>query len=204
MPAIEYLPVGDWQANCYFVGVPTGEALLLDPGAEAEHLLAWLGERRPGFIVLTHADPDHVGALDAVAEALGSPVWAHPAAQARVQRRLDRTLAHGERVQVGPVEFEVRHVPGHSPDGIALIGAGRCFSGDSLFPGGPGRTPDPEAFLTLLAAIERELLPLDPATVVYPGHGAGTTIRTAREEVAGFRRRWHGEPISGDVTWLGV
>lgn len=203
MLIIESLPAGAWQANAYLLVAPGGQAVLLDPGAEPERLLAWIGERRPSLIVLTHADADHVGALDPVADALDVPVWAHPAAQARIERRLGRALAHEDCVRVGPVELEVRHVPGHSPDGLALIGAGHCFSGDSLFPGGPGRTSSPEAFLTLLAAIERELLPLDPTTVVHPGHGTSTTIGQAREEVATFRRRWRGEPLSGDVTWDG-
>lgn len=204
MLTIDSLVVGEWQVNCYLVGAPTGETILLDPGAEAPRLLDWLGERRPGLIVLTHADPDHVGALDAVADTLGVPVWAHPAAQARIQRRLDRTLDAGDRIELGSVSLEVRHVPGHSPDGLALIGAGHCFSGDSLFPGGPGRTASPEAFQTLLAAIESELLPLEPETIVHPGHGNPTTIGQAREEIAAFRRRWRGEPLYGDVTWAGT
>jgi hydroxyacylglutathione hydrolase len=196
----EYIAVGDWQANCYVVTAGK-EALLIDPGAEAERILGWLGKRQPKLIVLTHADHDHVGALDAVAEALKVPVWAHPAAQARVIRKLDRTLAQGERFTLGGTEWEVRHVPGHSPDGLALIGAGHCFSGDSLFPGGPGRTRSPEDFRVLLAAIERELLTLDPETQFHPGHGSGGTIGEAREAVAGFYARWKGEPLSGDVTW---
>ena len=90
-------------------------------------------------------------------------------------------LAPGDRLAVGPFEFEVRHVPGHSAGHVAFVGHGLCFSGDVLFENSIGRTDLPEGDAPeLLASIARELLPLPDATRVLPGHGPETTIGRER------------------------
>ncbi|HEY7195404.1 MAG TPA: MBL fold metallo-hydrolase, partial [Gemmatimonadales bacterium] len=88
---------------------------------------------------------------------------------------------HGQRLRVGGVEFEVRHTPGHSPGSVCLAGPGVVLSGDVLFAGSIGRTDLPGGdFDTLIASIERELLPLPDDTIVYSGHGPETTIGRER------------------------
>lgn len=93
----------------------------------------------------------------------------------------DRPFVPGEPVRVGTLSFEVRHAPGHSPGSVCLVGQGVAFVGDVLFAGSIGRTDLPGGdFATLIASIERELLSLPDATIVYSGHGPETTVGRER------------------------
>ena len=77
------------------------------------------------------------------------------------------------------------------------------FSGDTLFPGGPGKTPTPEALRQVIDSITGRLFTLPDETAVYPGHGADTTIAAAKEEYADFASRPHAPDLCGDVLWRG-
>ena len=94
----------------------------------------------------------------------------------------DRDLVAGQPLKVGDLSFAVHHAPGHSPGSVCLVGHGVVFSGDVLFAGSIGRTDLPGGdFETLIASIERELLPLPDDTIVYSGHGPETTIGRERQ-----------------------
>lgn len=194
-----------FAANCYLIAsATTRRALLLDPGVQAERILAAVEELGLSIdcIVLTHAHIDHCSALATVRATLEAPVAAFavgdhpPAAKPRpvlpgltfVPYRLpfppDIELKEGDAVRVGDVHLTVLHTPGHSADSLCLWGHGAVFTGDTLFKGKigatlPGLLPGYD-HRQLLRSIERKLLPLPDATVVYPGHGATTTIGTER------------------------
>lgn len=173
-----------------------GEAVLVDPGEEAELFLARLRteDLRLTAVWLTHAHLDHVLGVEVVKERTGVPVLLHPfdrplydhaPAQARALLGADlaplpapdRDLVPGDPVTVGGLAFEVRHVPGHSPGSVAFVGHGVALVGDALFAGSVGRTDLPGGdSATLLDSIRRELLSLPDETVVYAGHGPETTI----------------------------
>jgi glyoxylase-like metal-dependent hydrolase (beta-lactamase superfamily II) len=90
-------------------------------------------------------------------------------------------LAHGIRLSLGGLTFEVRHVPGHSPGHVAFVGHGVAVVGDALFAGSIGRTDLPGGDAeTLLTSIREQLLTLPDDTIVYPGHGPATTIGAER------------------------
>ena len=154
---------------------------------------------QPVAIWLTHAHLDHVLGVRAVAAATGAPVWLHPADRPlydAVPQQAewfglgkptdlpapDKEFAHGDRVEVGGLGFDVRHTPGHSPGSVCLAGHGIVLVGDVLFAGSIGRTDLPGGdFATLIASIEHELLALPDSTIVYSGHGPETTIGRERE-----------------------
>jgi glyoxylase-like metal-dependent hydrolase (beta-lactamase superfamily II) len=107
-----------------------------------------------------------------------------------------RPVEHGDTVPVGDQVLEVVHLRGHTPGSIALVwrgpeGAGtHVFTGDSLFPGGPGRTTSPENFTSLMNDLEARLFgQLDDATWLYPGHGKDSTIGAERPHLAEWRER---------------
>jgi glyoxylase-like metal-dependent hydrolase (beta-lactamase superfamily II) len=149
-------------------------------------------------IWLTHAHVDHVVGVPRVAAETGAPVWLHPGdrplydavpeqatwfglANPASLPAPDHALTHGANVKVGTLTFEVRHAPGHSPGSVCLLGPGVALTGDVLFAGSIGRTDLPGGdFETLIASIERELLPLSDDTIVYSGHGPETTIGRER------------------------
>jgi hydroxyacylglutathione hydrolase len=193
---IVQIPNGQFVQNCYLVvDERAGECAVVDPGEEAGlilHKIAATGAKPVG-IWLTHAHLDHVLGVPRVAADTGAPVWLHAAdrplydavpeqaawfgLQAPALPPPDRTFAHGDTVRVGDLDFQVRHTPGHSPGSVSLVGPGVVFSGDVLFAGSIGRTDLPGGdFDTLIASIERELLSLPDATIVYTGHGPETTV----------------------------
>ncbi len=200
-PEVICLTNGVFAENCYIVADrDRGEAILVDPGEEADLFLARLRSERLELqgIWLTHAHLDHVLGVRTVVERSGVPVWLHPDDRPLYDRMPDQAaamlgvdfpappppegvLAAGDLVRVGDCEFEVRHVPGHSPGSVAFVGHGVTISGDVLFAGSVGRIDlpggDGEA---LLHSIREQLLTLPDDTVVYSGHGPATTIGQER------------------------
>ncbi len=200
-PEVICLTNGVFAENCYIVADrDRGEAVLVDPGEEADLFLARLRSERLELqgIWLTHAHLDHVLGVRPVVERSGVPVWLHPDDRPLYDRMPDQAaamlgvdlpappppegvLAAGDLVRVGDCEFEVRHVPGHSPGSVAFVGHGVTISGDVLFAGSVGRIDlpggDGEA---LLRSIREQLLTLPDDTVVYSGHGPATTIGQER------------------------
>jgi glyoxylase-like metal-dependent hydrolase (beta-lactamase superfamily II) len=90
-------------------------------------------------------------------------------------------LQDGERIRFGAFELEARHTPGHTPGSMCFVIDDLCFSGDTLFPGGPGNTRNPNAsFPQIITSIKTKLFTLPDEVRVFPGHGAATTIGRER------------------------
>ena len=194
------LPNGAFQENCFIVADrDAAAAVLVDPGEEADRFLRTLADEDLTLtaVWLTHAHIDHVLGVRRVVDQTGVSVWLHPddrrlydgaAAQgawfgikADPPPTPDHELAHGDHVRVGDLEFEVRHVPGHSPGSVAFVGHGVALVGDALFAGSVGRVDLPGGDgATLLRSIREQLLILPDDTVVYSGHGPETTIGRER------------------------
>jgi len=194
------IPGGQFVENCYLVIDDAAKACaVIDPGEQSGLVLHKLRESgaTPVGIWLTHAHLDHVLGVPDVAAATGAPVYLHPddrdlydavpdqaswfGLRADPLPPPDRTLAAGERLHVGGLEFTVRHAPGHSPGHVVFAGHGAVFGGDVLFEGSIGRTDLPGGdFDTLIRSIERELLVLPDSTIVYTGHGPRTTVGAER------------------------
>jgi glyoxylase-like metal-dependent hydrolase (beta-lactamase superfamily II) len=194
------VPNGAFLENTWIVvDESAGECAVIDPGEEAGLILHKVRDTgtRVTAIWLTHAHVDHVLGVGRVREETGAPVFLHEADRrlydavpqqaaafgvaAVAQPAPDRAWAHGDVARVGSLEFAVRHVPGHSPGHVALVGHGVVFGGDVLFAGSIGRPDLPGGDLaTLLDSIRRELLSLPDDTIVHSGHGPDTTIGAER------------------------
>lgn len=192
--------VGPMDNNAYLLRcTSTGELLLIDAANEADTLLKLIGDDRLATIVTTHKHWDHVAALRAVQEATGAASAAHQADAAELPIQVTRLVGHGDTIAVGDAELSVIHLRGHTPGSIALCydGGGtladtpHLFTGDSLFPGGPGNTEgDQERFGQLIGDLEDRVFgPLPDGTWVYPGHGKDTTIGTERPHLGEWRAR---------------
>src|SRR5205085_6857047 len=150
-------------------------------------------------IVTTHRHPDHWQALEAVVAATNAPTAAHPADAGELPIKPTDLVEDGDTVSVGHVRLRAIHLVGHTPGSIALLydadGAladrPHLFTGDCLFPGGPGNTfGDPQAFTTLMDGLERKVFgPLPDTTWIYPGHGNDTNIGAERPSLAEWRER---------------
>ena len=176
-----------------------GEAVVVDPAYDVGGLIDALeadGMRCTG-VLATHYHPDHVGGsmmgfqisgAKELLELVSVPVHAQRD-EARFIAEVtglgdDEIIGHdsGDVVSIGAIDIELIHTPGHTPGSVCfrLEGSPLLFSGDTLFPGGPGATGfEGGDFPTIIESIDRRLFaPLDPGTVVMPGHGLDTTIGT--------------------------
>jgi len=178
--------VGPMDNNVFVVRcTATGEAVLIDAANEHERLLelcSALGVRR---VIETHGHWDHIQAVPAVRDA-GYQVGI-TAADAEMLDAYDDVLLDDEMLTVGRLRLRTIATPGHTAGSMcfALEGTPLLFSGDTLFPGGPGATGFPGGdFPTIIDSIDRRLFTMPAETIVLPGHGAWTTIGTERPSLA--------------------
>ncbi|MBB4964350.1 MBL fold metallo-hydrolase [Saccharothrix violaceirubra] len=197
---ITKVSVGPMDNNAYLlVCRESGEALLIDAAADPARLSDLLGHSpdRPRLktVVTTHRHADHWGALGAVAGAHGANTVAHPLDAEVLPVPPDHLATHGDTVQVGRVPLTVIHLRGHTPGSIALLyrdpsGHPHLFTGDSLFPGGVGKTGSPEDFHSLLDDVSSRIFDeLPDETWFYPGHGDDSILGHERPHLDEWRSR---------------
>ena len=193
---ISKLAVSEMANNVYLLrDQDSGEALLVDAAAEPDAVLALVDGADLRTVVTTHGHWDHHRALPRVVEATGAVTVAHPADAGDLPVPVQRPVEHGDTVTVGGQALEVVHLRGHTPGSIALVwrgpeGAGtHVFTGDSLFPGGPGRTTSPQDFRSLMDDLEERIFPLPDDTWFYPGHGKDSTLGAERPHLGEWRAR---------------
>jgi glyoxylase-like metal-dependent hydrolase (beta-lactamase superfamily II) len=194
--------VGPLGCNCYVVGDPeTKEAVVVDPGGDAERLVAELDGLGVVVtaIVATHAHFDHLIAGEAVRAHTGAPFYLHPSDRFLLDwwhesgrmflgielpppPEIDADATDGLVLPAGSTKLEILHTPGHSPGSISLVSEDALYSGDALFARSVGRTDLPGGDTKVLVdAIKSKLFAFDDATPVLPGHGEATTIGEEKE-----------------------
>jgi glyoxylase-like metal-dependent hydrolase (beta-lactamase superfamily II) len=194
---ISKLAVSEMANNAYLLrDTASGEALLIDAAADPEALRGLIGDADLRTVVTTHGHWDHHRALPEVVEATGAVTVAHAADAADLPVPVQRPVEHGDTVTVGGQTLEVVHLRGHTPGSIALVWRGpddagvHVFTGDSLFPGGPGRTTNSEDFNSLMDDLEARIFRrFDDSTWFYPGHGNDSTLGAERPHLGEWRAR---------------
>jgi len=184
--------VGPVENNVYIVRCrETGDSLLVDAANEHDLLLELCRDLHVRQVVETHGHWDHIQAVEAVRDA-GIDV-AVTQADAAMLPSYDQILEDESVVTVGRLRVATIATPGHTPGSMcfAVEGTPLLFSGDTLFPGGPGNTSFEDAdFSTIISSIERRLFgAFTPDTLVLPGHGVGTTIGTESPHLAEWVER---------------
>ncbi|MGP6140395.1 MULTISPECIES: MBL fold metallo-hydrolase [unclassified Jeotgalibaca] len=194
------LTVGPIQENCYFLIGENRDTIIFDPGAEADEIMNVIdvNNLKPFAIVLTHAHYDHIGAVNEIRKEYRIPLY-----QSSIEKEwlVDPTLNGSGRqplipevvidkpadfyldtmgpTQIGPFNFELQHLPGHSPGSLVFLFKENGFAivGDVIFQGSIGRTDFPYGSQeTLLQGIKEHIVPLPGDTVLFPGHGNPTTV----------------------------
>jgi len=194
-----------YDNNAYIIVCKvTNKALIVDTPRDAGVVLGEAQYTDVVSVVITHGHKDHIeGYTDFKAE-LRVPIGLHSSDADRLLPHVpDFNLKDADTIRVGELPLKLMHTPGHTPGGVCLLLGKHLFSGDTLFPGGPGKTPTPKALKQVLMSITGTLFELPDDTHVYPGHGADTTIGAARAEYEVFAAHQHPADLCGDVLWRG-
>jgi glyoxylase-like metal-dependent hydrolase (beta-lactamase superfamily II) len=178
--------VGPIDNNVYVVRcLATGEATLIDAANEHDRLLRVATRLGVTSVLETHGHWDHIGAVQQVREA-GIEVWVRTE-DAGMLPSYDHLLDDDTVHAVGQLALRTIHTPGHTPGSISfsLEGTPLLFTGDTLFPGGPGNTTfEGGDFSTIIDSIEQRLYRVfDDHTIFWPGHGKESTIGAERSHL---------------------
>ncbi|TNH06921.1 MBL fold metallo-hydrolase [Testudinibacter sp. TR-2022] len=196
---VEILPVTAFQQNCSIIWDEQRNAAIIDPGGEAEKLIEFIETQQLQLekILLTHGHLDHVGAANRLKQHFQVEIWGPNSADqflfdslpAQSQRFGLAEIAvfypdhwldkEGEIITVGDMNFEILHLPGHTPGHIGFIEQQKniAFSGDVLFYNSVGRTDFPRGdHQQLLSSIRQKLFKLNDEMIVIAGHGPATKI----------------------------
>ena len=197
---IKYKALGPIETNCYVVkNSENNDALIIDPSANAESIIQLVDEldAKPVAVLLTHAHFDHIAALDDIMKHYQIDVYSHPIEHSWLKdsskngsnKYISFGLPEISFQSVNPIQLtagthnikgfniDVRHTPGHSPGSLTFVFEKFAVVGDTLFKEGIGRTDLYQGEEnTLIKSIHEQLLTLDEEMIIYPGHGAKTTI----------------------------
>lgn len=182
--------------NAYLLAPASGPVTLIDAADDIDQLKELIGERELGAVITTHQHHDHVNALAELIAATGArAISGEPDAAAITEATgvAQETVWHGDQIKVGDLGLAVIGLVGHTPGSITLVLDGEpvhLFTGDSLFPGGVGKTNSPEEFDSLFNDVKTRIFDqFGDATVVHPGHGAGTTLGAERASLPQWKAR---------------
>jgi glyoxylase-like metal-dependent hydrolase (beta-lactamase superfamily II) len=192
------LAVGRLSNNVYLLRcTASGEGLLIDAADEAPRIREMVTFEGPPIsaILTTHRHPDHWQALATIADEAGAAIYAGDADADALPVAVDERLQHGDTITVGDLTLDVIALRGHTPGSVAVLyrdpaGVPQLFTGDSLFPGGVGKTTTPADFQSLIDDVEQRIFDVLPdETWVYPGHGDDTTLGVERPHLGEWRAR---------------
>jgi len=200
---IERLQLGPFGTNAYVLTCQqTKDSVLIDAPAEASKIADRLEGTNPRYILLTHDHMDHIGALSELRSKLRIPLATHAADATTLSPPPEIQLNDGDIVSFGNIKLEVLHTPGHTPGSLCFKAGKYLLSGDTIFPGGPGKTWSPSDLQQIIESITGKIFALDDDTQVYPGHGDATVLKKEKDGFAVFSTRPHRPNLCGDVPWL--
>lgn len=200
---IERLEVGTLETNCYILSDPISkEAVVIDAGADVAEILYYLEHQqlKVKLVLNTHGHYDHTQANDALREATGAPLAIHcddaellaipekvsakMMAKADACKPAEQLLHNGDSISFGSYQLQVIYTPGHTKGGCCFYETNEkvCFTGDTLFQGGVGRTDLYGGnYTALMHSIRERLHKLPDDVIIYPGHGPSSTMGLERK-----------------------
>lgn len=200
---IEKLELGFFGTNAYvIICQKTQDSVLIDAPADADAIMERLKGTNPKYILLTHNHVDHLGALSELQSKLKVPVAAHASDIKNLLSPRKMLLDDGDTVSLGNIKLGVLHTPGHTHGSLCFRVGRYLISGDTIFPGGPGKTRAPADLRQIIKSITDKIFVLPDDTQIYPGHGDSTTLKKEKDEFAIFSSRPHAPNLCGDVLWL--
>ncbi len=185
---IERLELGPFGTNAYIaICQATRDSVLIDAPAESNIIMDSL---------------KNSGALAELQARLKVPLAAHALDTRNLPSPPEILLSDRDTVSFGNIKFEVFHTPGHTPGSLCFKVGRYLISGDTIFPGGAGKTWSPADFKQIVKSITEKIFVLPDDTQIYPGHGDSTVLPKEKNEFAVFSSRPHNPDLYGDVLWL--
>ena len=194
---------GPFDNNAYVLVCPqTNESIIIDAPMGPGEALAEAENTQVKAILITHNHQDHLAGLQEMVDATGAPVMCHAEDASTLPVPPSSLVNDGDTITAGTIEVQVMHTPGHTPGSVCYLVGKHLFSGDTLFPGGPGRTRTPEDLRQVIGNITEKLYVLPDDTDVLPGHGAEGVLGASKAEYSVFAGKSHPADLCGDVLWL--
>ena len=194
---------GPYDNNAYVVSCKnTNESLIIDAPLDPGELVAIASTTNVKFILITHGHMDHVLGFEEVISEFNVPVGIGSPDADAISENEYFPLIDCNQITIGQIDVDVIGTPGHT-DGSTCFKVGKhVFTGDTLFPGGPGKTGSPSDLSVILSSITSKLFTLSPDSVFHPGHGDDGLLGEAIREYDIFIGRDHPEDLCGDVLWM--
>lgn len=194
---LNHVSVSDMDNNCYLL-CADGQGLLIDAAAEPNTLLSLASDSGVEItdVLTTHRHWDHVGALEEILERTSATHWGSYLDAPALPVWPDVELHEGDTVPFAGHQFPAHILRGHTPGGVAIAAeiedTPNLFVGDSLFPGGLGKTNGEGDFVRLFNDVKLRIFDIYPdEAIVWPGHGAPTTLGEERPKLdEWWERRW--------------
>ena len=200
---IHKLKCGPYDNNAYLLVCPeTNESIIVDTPADPSALIETAKLTIVKAILITHNHSDHIQGLDEVVSAIDVPIGIAPPDAHGLTRTADIPLNDGSEIKAGTITLRAMSTPGHTPGSTCLVVNRHLFTGDTLFPGGPGKTRSPENLRQIINSITEKLFALGDEHTFYPGHGDDGDLQSAKDEYEFFATRNYTQDLYGDVLWL--
>ena len=193
-----------WLSNSWLIADKIGgDAILIDSGGPSSRIDNYLDDNNLTLrhVLCTHHHYDHVENNDHYRQKYCCEVCAHSNEVNLIDGAVSE-LIHNQILSCGGLEVRCLHIPGHTSGQLAFYVNGEVlFTGDTLFPGGPGKSSSHEALNQIVESLKSHIFTLMDSTVVLPGHGEFTTIGDSKREFAVFESKPPDPSLYGDATW---
>ena len=200
---IHKIQCGPYGNNAYLLVCPeTNRSIIIDTPPDPGALIAAAKETDVQAILITHNHWDHIEGLDEVTSAIGAPVGIGTDDADGLPNAPQIVIHDADEITAGTLTLTAIFTPGHTPGSTCFSFGPHLFTGDTLFPNGPGRSGSPDALKQLIGSITDRLFVLDGIDNFYPGHGDDGNLATEKGKYEVFASREHPADLQGDVDWL--